>query len=195
MSGSVSAMSSAIIEAVARQRDRRLRRSASVNLPGAVFVQRQREARDRAGHADAERGVARLRRYRACRRRRENIARGRGRRGLAIVDGDVLVALGRMDHHETAAADIAGARIGHGQRKTGGDRGIDRIAALSQDIGADPRGDLFLAPPPCRVRRKRREPVSSVRRRVERGAAPGACAQALQQSTSTMTANMPRQFS
>ena len=74
----------------------------------------------------------------------KHIARGRGRRGLAIVDGDVLIALGRMDHHEAAAADIAGARIGDGQRKAGGDRGIDRIAALPQDVGADLRGDLFL---------------------------------------------------
>ena len=49
-----------------------------------------------------------------------------------------------MDHHETAAADVAGARIGHGQRKAGGDRGIDRIAALSQNIGADLRRELFL---------------------------------------------------
>ena len=49
-----------------------------------------------------------------------------------------------MDHHETAAADVAGARIGHGQGKAGGDRGIDRIAALSQNIGADPRRELFL---------------------------------------------------
>ena len=59
------------------------------------------------------------------------------RRGLAIVDRDVLVALGGMDHHEAAAADIAGARIGHRQRKAGCDRGIDRIAALPQDVGAD----------------------------------------------------------
>ena len=49
-----------------------------------------------------------------------------------------------MDHHEAAAADIAGARIGHRQRKAGGDRGIHRIAALPQDIGADLRRELFL---------------------------------------------------
>ena len=49
-----------------------------------------------------------------------------------------------MDHHEAAAADVAGARIGHGQRKAGGDRGVDRIAALPQDVGADLRGEFFL---------------------------------------------------
>ena len=74
----------------------------------------------------------------------ENIARCRSRRGLAIIDRDVLVAVGEMDHHEAAAADIAGAGIGDGQRKTGRDRGIDRVAALPQNVGADPRGDLLL---------------------------------------------------
>ena len=49
-----------------------------------------------------------------------------------------------MDHHEAAAADIAGARIGHGQRKAGRDRRIDRIAALPQEVGADLGRDLLL---------------------------------------------------
>ena len=43
-----------------------------------------------------------------------------------------------------AAADIAGARIGHRHRKAGGDRGIDRIAAALQHIGPDPRCPPFL---------------------------------------------------
>ena len=70
--------------------------------------------------------------------------RGRRRRGLAIVDRDVLVAFRRMDHHEAAAADIARARIGHGHGKAGRHRGIDRIAAALQHVGADPRRDLLL---------------------------------------------------
>ena len=49
-----------------------------------------------------------------------------------------------MDHHETAAADIAGARIGHRHGKAGGDRGIDGVAAALQDVGADTRRELFL---------------------------------------------------
>ena len=49
-----------------------------------------------------------------------------------------------MNHHEAAAADVSGARIGHGKRKAGGDRGVDRVAALPQDIGADLRRELFL---------------------------------------------------
>ena len=49
-----------------------------------------------------------------------------------------------MDHHETAAADIAGARIGHRQRERRRHRGIDRVAAFLQDVGADARGDRLL---------------------------------------------------
>jgi hypothetical protein len=49
-----------------------------------------------------------------------------------------------MNDHETAAADISGARISHGQRKAGGDRGIDRITALPQDIGANLCADFLL---------------------------------------------------
>ena len=48
-----------------------------------------------------------------------------------------FVALGRMDHHEAAAADISGARIGDGHRKAGRDRGVDGVAALPQNVGAD----------------------------------------------------------
>ena len=49
-----------------------------------------------------------------------------------------------MNHHEAAAADIAGARIGHGHGETGRHRRIDRIAAPLQHIGADSRRDFFL---------------------------------------------------
>ena len=49
-----------------------------------------------------------------------------------------------MDHHETAAADIAGARIGHRHGETDRDRGIDGIAAALEHIGADIGRDLLL---------------------------------------------------
>ena len=44
----------------------------------------------------------------------------------------------------TAAADVAGAGIGDGERKAGGDRGVDRVAAPPQDVGADLRRDPLL---------------------------------------------------
>ena len=42
-----------------------------------------------------------------------------------------------MDDHESAAADIAGARISHGHGEAGRDRRVDRIAAALQNVGAD----------------------------------------------------------
>ena len=51
----------------------------------------------------------------------------------------LLLAAGEMDHHEAAAADIAGARIGHRHREADRDRGIDRVAAALEDVGADAR--------------------------------------------------------
>ena len=129
---------------VARQLDGRLEQVRQREVAGAVFLQRQRQARDGAGHADAERGIARLGDIGLAVGAEEHVARRRGRRGLAIVDRDVLAALRRVDDHEAAAADVSGARIGDGQRKAGRDRGIDRIAALPQDIGAYLRADFLL---------------------------------------------------
>ena len=49
-----------------------------------------------------------------------------------------------MNHHEAAAAEIAGARIGDSQRKTDCDSGVDGIAAHLENIDADPGGARFL---------------------------------------------------
>ena len=56
----------------------------------------------------------------------------------------VSSAVGAMDHHEAAAAEIAGARIGHRQREADRDRSVDRIAAPLQNIDADAGGDRLL---------------------------------------------------
>ena len=56
----------------------------------------------------------------------------------------VSLAAGAVDHHEAAAADIAGARIGHRQREADRDRGVDRVAALLQDVDADAGGERLL---------------------------------------------------
>ena len=49
-----------------------------------------------------------------------------------------------MNDHEAAAAEIAGARIGDRHRKADRDRGIDRIAAARQHVGADAGRAAFL---------------------------------------------------
>ena len=144
MPGKVSAMSSAMTKPSRASAIAGFEQIRQREFAGAVFLQRQRQSRDGAGHADAERGIARLRDIGLAVGAEKHVARGRGRRGLAIVDGDVLVAIRRVDDHEAAAADVSGARIGHRHRKAGRDRGIDRIAATPQDIGADLRRDLLL---------------------------------------------------
>ena len=168
-------------EAVARQLDRRLDDLRQREIAGAVFFQRQRQSGDRAGHADAERGIARFVRIGFAVRAEIHVARGSRRRGLAIVDRDVFISLGGMNHHETAAADISGARIGHGQRKAGRDRGIDRIAALPQDVGAELRGDLLLRHHHA-VFGGNRAHGGEVGRRIERGAPGRSLAQHLQRT-------------
>jgi hypothetical protein len=130
--------------------DRGLEHLRQRELARAVFLQRQRKPATVPGTPMPSAESRDLPR-RACRRAEEDSRRGRRRRGLAIVDRDVLVALARMDHHEAAAADIAGAWIGHGHRKAGRDRGIDRIAARAPDFGADSAAESSCATP-CRVR-------------------------------------------
>jgi len=62
-----------------------------------------------------------------------------GGRGLAVVDRDRLIAVGAMDQHEAAPADVAGARQGDGERKADRDRRIDSVAAAFQYVEPDPR--------------------------------------------------------
>ena len=109
-----------------------------MNWPEPYFAMRERKPADRAGHADRERAVARFLRVGLAVVVEKDVRVDRRRRGLAIIDGDVLARLREVQHHEAAAAEIAGARIGHRERKADRDGGIDRIAALGQDFDADP---------------------------------------------------------
>jgi len=49
-----------------------------------------------------------------------------------------------MDDHEAAAADIAGARVSHRERKADRDRRVDRVAAAIENFDADAGGALLL---------------------------------------------------
>src|SRR5947209_2502336 len=141
--------------AVARQRDRRRDQLGEREFARAVFRVREREPRDRAGDADGERGVLRFARIGVAPLVEEDVARGGRRRGLAIVDGGGGLAAGEVDHHVAAAADIAGARIGHSQREAGRDRGVDGVAALLEHLDADARGAPFLRDHHALARRDR----------------------------------------
>jgi hypothetical protein len=50
-----------------------------------------------------------------------------------------------MNDHVAAAADIAGARIGHGEGKTGCHRRIHGVAAAAEYLAADAGGARFLS--------------------------------------------------
>src|SRR6185437_1156496 len=80
----------------------------------------------------------------------------------AIVDRGVAVALGEMDDHETAAADVAGARIGDREREADRDRRVDGIAATVENLDADAGGALLLRDNHAVMR------VDALRRRDER---------------------------
>ena len=86
------------------------------------------EAHHRARHPDRAIAVeARLAHHRAG-RVEEHAGACRSRGGFAEID-DAVAAIGAVDQHEPAAADIAAARVNHGERITDRDRRIDRVAA------------------------------------------------------------------
>jgi len=49
----------------------------------------------------------------------------------------VRLAVGHADQHESAATNISGRRVHHGQREPGGHRRIDCVAACLHDVDAD----------------------------------------------------------
>ncbi len=76
-------------DAVARKLDRGRYQFGEREFARAVFLMREREPGHRAGYSDRERGLARLARVGVAFLVEKDVARGGGRRGLAIVDRDV----------------------------------------------------------------------------------------------------------
>ena len=161
--------------------------SASVNLPEPYFACASASPATVPGTPIASAGVARLAadRPRPCRRGRcrasSRPARSRDSRSRC------RVAAGEMHQHVAAAADIAGARIGHRQREAGRDRGVDRVAALLAGLRRRCARRAPPAPPPCRCARR---PVDA--RGVPSGSV-GACAASGASAASTSaTASVQR---
>src|SRR5207253_8970296 len=109
-------------ESVARELDRGRDQLRERELAGAIALMRERKPRDGAGHADTERGVARLLRVDLALLIEKCVTRQRGGRGFAVVDRDRLVAAAKVHQHEAAAADIAGLRMRDRERETDRDR-------------------------------------------------------------------------
>ena len=121
--------------ALPRQLDRRGHHVGQLHR--AVFFQRMGQPGDGAGDADRQMGVERAVGDHLALLVEIHVAESLGRGHLAEVAGDVLAALGVMDDHEAAAADIAGVRQHHRQGEADGHRRIDRIAAAPEDVDAD----------------------------------------------------------
>ena len=132
-------------ETLARERDRRRDRVRRTRTcPSRICARRARGRRpSRARRREA--GIARLERIGLAVGVEEHVLGRRRGRGLAIVDRDRLIAIGAMNQHEAAAADIAGARQGDGERKADRDRRIDGVAAAPQHIETDARRRRLLA--------------------------------------------------
>ena len=58
-------------------------------------------------------------------------------RERTVIDRPGAAFLGAPDRHETDAADAAHPRLDRADRHAGGDGGVDRIAALAQDLRSD----------------------------------------------------------
>ncbi len=111
-------------------------------LHRAVPGERQFEPRDVAGHAGREIALGA--------RPADDVAvavevhvrrRGEGG-GLAEID-ERLAPVGELDRHESAAAQAAGRGEHHAERVADGHRGVDRVAALLQDVDAGFGGEML----------------------------------------------------
>jgi hypothetical protein len=62
---------------------------------------------------------------------------GGGERRFFAEIQESAAAIGQAQRHEAATPDIPGFRVNHSQRIPDGDRGIDGIAALAEDVSPD----------------------------------------------------------
>jgi hypothetical protein len=113
-------------------------------LVGAVAAQQVRPRVRRARDAHAQPAVAVDRELRVRRRPavdEEARRRHPGGRLLTRVDRGDPPALALADDHEAAAADAAAVRLHHPQHRCRGDRGVERVPALLEDVDRRLRGE------------------------------------------------------
>ena len=127
-------------EAVLGQLDRR--RDQFRALHGAVLLPGVFHARNGAGHADGEVPLGGQALDDVAVLVEVHVGGGAlGRRLAEIEEG--LAAVGKLDGHEAAAAEIAGRRIDHGERIADRHRRVDRVAAALEHIHAHHRGQVL----------------------------------------------------
>jgi hypothetical protein len=122
--------------AIAREFDRR--RDDFLQRQRAVFRERGIEAHNGARHADAQIRIGAPIRNDVTLRILEHRRRRSQRRFLAEVEEQIATIL-EMHRDETAAADVAAARMHHCFRIADGDGGIDGVATLLQHFDAGHR--------------------------------------------------------
>src|SRR5581483_8616837 len=125
-------------------------------LLAAVFVKREIEAADGAGNARGAPSVDGIAGGLAARVEIHVVRRFFGCAFAEIDEGSL--AVGETDQHEAAAADVSGVGMRDGERKSDGDRSVDRIASVFQNLndagasveearpsGAEQSFEIFLA--------------------------------------------------
>ncbi len=60
----------------------------------------------------------------------------RGGGGLLAIVEKVGLAVGHADEHESAAANISGGGMNHGEGESGSDGGVDGVTSGLQDVGS-----------------------------------------------------------
>ncbi len=114
-------------EALGGERDRGLQQPVDAEL--AVIVGEAAPRLDRARHRHRMHAVGRDLADAAI---QEPLGAGGGGRAAGAVIGDDLVAALGRDQHEAIAADAGHGGLDHAERGSGGDGGIDRVAAGAQ---------------------------------------------------------------
>ena len=115
-------------------------------FPGhaAIMLKGIQQARNRSRHTGRSAAIARAVAVDVAGLIEEHIFRSRGGCRFAVVDRGEFLSGSERDQHETAAADVAGLRMRHRERKPGCYRRVHRVAARFQNINAHLRRNLFL---------------------------------------------------
>ena len=118
------------------------RRDQHGSRQGAVLLPRGFQAHDGSGNPHRQITVETAVADNLAARVEEHVGAGGERRPLAKIDEGIF-AVGEMNDHESAAAEIAAARMCHRQRVADRYRGIDGVATLTQNCRTHIRSQVL----------------------------------------------------